>query len=319
MEEGFPLFPEQASSVAPRVDALYTFLLCVSGFFTVAIFVAIVYLAIKYRHGRPQDRPHPEPEQLWMLEIAWIVMPLVLTMVMFFWGALLYFEIRTPPKDALELQVVGKQWMWKIYQPQGRSEINELHIPVGRPVRLRMISEDVIHSFFVPAFRVKMDVLPGRYSTMWFEATKPGEYHLFCTEYCGTEHANMAGRVYAMTPADYAQWLQGAQAGTETAQTTGSKLFTQFRCHSCHHDDSELRSPALAGIFNNTVVLADGRTVRADDSYLRESIVNPMAKVTAGFQPVMPAYQGQLSEEQLLLIIEYIKSLPPRGHENDAS
>jgi cytochrome c oxidase subunit 2 len=236
-------------------------------------------------------------------------------MVMFFWGAVLYFEMRTMPADAIELQVVGKQWMWKIYHAQGRSEINELHVPVGRPVRLRMISEDVIHSFYVPAFRVKMDVLPGRYTTMWFEATKPGEYHLFCAEYCGTQHADMSGRVFAMDPADYAEWLQGS--ATETPQTAGSKLFAQFRCHVCHHDEAELRSPPLHGIFNNRVVLADGSTVQADEGYLRESIVNPMAKVTAGFQPVMPAYQGQLTEEQLLLLIEYIKSLPSRGSEND--
>jgi cytochrome c oxidase subunit II len=283
----------------------------------VAIFIAIVYLAIKYRHGRPKDQPHPEPEQLWMLEIAWIVIPLALTMVMFIWGAVLYFEIRTMPEDAIELQVVGKQWMWKIYHPQGRSEINELHIPVGRPVRLKMISEDVIHSFYVPAFRVKMDVLPGRYTAMWFEATKPGEYDLFCAEYCGTEHADMSGHVYAMAPADYAEWLQGAPS--EAPQTAGGKLFAQFRCQTCHHDESELRSPRLHGIFNTAVALADGRTVQADDSYLRESIVNPMAKVTAGFQPLMPAYQGQLSEEQLLLIIEYIKSLPQRGAVNDST
>jgi cytochrome c oxidase subunit 2 len=319
MEEGFRLFPEQASTIAPRVDALYTFLLCVSGFFTVAIFIAIVFLAIKYRHGRRKDQPHPEPEQLWMLEIAWIVIPLGLTMVMFVWGAVLYFQIRTMPEDAIELQVVGKQWMWKIYHPQGRSEINELHVPVGRAVRLRMISQDVIHSFYIPAFRVKMDVLPGRYTAMWFEATKPGDYDLFCAEYCGTEHANMSGRVFVMTPADYAEWLQGAPAETPSVQMAGSKLFTQFRCHTCHQQQSELRSPPLDGIFNADVALADGRTVQADDSYLRESIVNPMAKVTAGFQPLMPAYQGQLSEEQLLLIIEYIKSLPARGGANDST
>jgi cytochrome c oxidase subunit II len=317
MEQGFRLFPEQASTVASRVDALYGFLLAVSGFFTVAIFIALVYLAVKYRHGKPQDRPRPEAEQLWMLEAAWIFVPLALTMVMFFWGAGLYFDIRTPPAGAIELQVVGKQWMWKVHHPQGRSEINELHVPVGRPVRLRMISEDVIHSFYVPAFRVKMDVLPGRYTEMWFEATKPGEYYLFCAEYCGTEHADMSGRVYAMSPADYAEWLQGGT--TETAQAAGSRLFTQFRCHTCHDDGSELRSPPLHGIFNDTVTLADGRSVQADDSYLRESIVNPLAKVTAGFPAVMPAYQGQLTEEQLLQIIEYIKSLPPRGRENGPS
>jgi cytochrome c oxidase subunit 2 len=238
-------------------------------------------------------------------------------MVMFYWGAKLYYDIRTPPANAIELQVVGKQWMWKIQHPQGRGEINELHIPVGRPIRLRMISEDVIHSFYIPAFRTKMDVLPGRYTIQWFEATKPGEYDLFCAEYCGTEHADMRGRVIAMNPADYANWLASTVA--ETPQALGSKLFTQFRCNTCHDDHSELRSPPLHGIFNNTVALADGRTIDADDTYLRESIVNPMAKVTAGFQPLMPTYQGQLSEEQLSQIIEYIKSLPPRRAQNDKS
>jgi cytochrome c oxidase subunit 2 len=317
MEPGFQLFPEQASTVAPQVDALYIFLLAVSGFFTTLIFLAIVYLAYRYRHGRPQDQPRPEAEQFWLLEAAWIAVPFALTMVMFFWGAKLYFDIRTPPNGAMELQVVGKQWMWKIYHPQGRREINELHIPVGTPVRLRMISEDVIHSFFIPAFRVKMDVLPEHYTTMWFEATKPGEYHLFCAEYCGTDHADMSGRVVAMEPDDFAEWLEDTT--TETPQTAGAQLFSQFRCYTCHDDNAELRSPPLHGIFNNTVALADGRTVHADDSYLRESIVNPMAKVTAGFQPLMPTYRGQLTEEQLFQLVEYIKSLPPRDAKNDAS
>jgi cytochrome c oxidase subunit II len=317
MEQGFRLFPDQASTIAPRVDALYAFLLAVTAFFTVAIFLAIVCLAIKYRRGRPKDRPRPEPEQLWMLEIAWIIIPLALTMVMFFWGAFLYYDIRKIPDDAIELQVVGKQWMWKIYHPQGRSEINELHIPIGRPIRLRMISDDVIHSFYIPAFRTKMDVLPGRYTMQWFEATQPGEYDLFCAEYCGTEHAGMRGRVIAMNPADYAQWLQGA--ATETPQAAGGRLFAQFRCDTCHRDGAVLPSPALHGVFNNTVALADGRTVHADDSYLRESIVEPLAKVTAGFQPLMPTYRGQLTEEQLFQLVEYIKSLPPRGRENGPS
>ena len=318
MEQGFRLFPDQASTFAPRVDALYAFLLGVTGFFTVAIFLAIVYFAIKYRHGRPLDRPRPDLHHLWMLEVAWIIIPLILTMVMFFWGAFLYFDIRNPPANAIELQVVGKQWMWKIYHPNGRSEINELHVPVGRPVRLRMISDDVIHSFFIPAFRTKMDVLPGRYTLQWFEVTTPGEFDLFCAEYCGTDHADMRGRVIAMNPADYADWLQAG--GAETPQAAGGRLFAQFRCNTCHgDDDAVLRSPPLHGLFNNTVALADGGTVQADDAYLRESIVDPLAKVSAGFQPLMPAYQGQLTEEQLFQIIEYIKSLPPPERENDPS
>jgi cytochrome c oxidase subunit 2 len=310
MDKGFQLFPDQASSVAPRVDALYFYLVSVTVIFTAAIFIAIVYFAVRFRRSRP-DRPRPRPEQLWFLEVVWIVIPFALTMVMFFWGAALFYHMRTPPDDAIELQVVGKQWMWKIYHPQGRSEINELHVPIGRPVKLRMISEDVIHSFFLPAFRVKMDVLPGRYTTMWFEATKPGEYHLFCAEYCGTDHANMRGRVIALSPADYANWLHGID--TEPPPLIGQRLFAQYRCDTCHGEGAELRSPPLHGIFNSTVALADGRTVKADDSYLRESIVDPAAKVAAGYQPLMPTYQGQLSEEQLLRLIEYIKSLSPHG------
>jgi cytochrome c oxidase subunit 2 len=308
MEPNFRLFPEQASTVAPHVDALYGFLVAVSAFFTVAIFIAIVYLAYKYRHGRPKDRPWSHPQQLWWLEAAWITIPLALTMVMFVWGSVLYFEMRTAPPGALQLQVVGKQWMWKIHHPQGRSEINELHVPVGRPIELQMISEDVIHSFFIPDFRVKMDVLPGRYTRMWFEATQPGEYHLFCAEYCGTDHADMRGRLIAMEPDEYVRWLEGRT--TERPQTTGQRLFTQFRCQTCHGENSELRSPPLHGLSGSTVALADGRTVYADETYLRESIVSPAAKVTAGYPPLMPPYQGQLSEEQLLKLIEYIKSLP---------
>jgi cytochrome c oxidase subunit 2 len=317
MEPTFRLFPEQASTVAPKVDALYAFLSTVSAFFTVAIFLAIFYFAIKYRRGRPQDQPWSRHEQLWWLEALWIAVPFALTMVMFVWGARLYFDLRTPPSGAMEIQVVGKQWMWKIYHPQGRSEINELHVPVGQPVRLRMISEDVIHSFFIPDFRVKMDVLPGRYTTLWFEATQPGNYHLFCAEYCGTDHADMRGRVVAMDPDDYVDWLASTQV--EPPQTAGGRLFAQFRCNTCHAERSELRSPPLHGLFNNAVALADGRTVHADETYLRESIVNPTAKVTAGYQPVMPAYQEQLTEEQLLELIEYIKSLPPRGAADNRS
>ncbi len=318
MEEGFRLFPEQASTVAPRVDAVYAFLVCVTAFFTIAIFLAIVYFAIRYRRGRPKDQPHPEPEQLWMLEATWIIIPLLLTMIMFFWGAWLFLEIRTMPEDALELQVVGKQWMWKIYHPNGRSEINELHVPVGRRVRLRMISDDVIHSFYLPAFRVKMDVLPGRYTMMWFEATKLGRHYLFCAEYCGTEHADMRGQVVALSEADYAEWLQNRDTDPPP-QGVGSRLFTQHRCNTCHDEGSELRSPRLEGVFNNTIALSDGRTVIADESYLRESIVNPMAKVSAGFAPVMPTYQGQLNEEQLFQLVEYIKSLPIGKVDKDAS
>jgi cytochrome c oxidase subunit 2 len=309
MQHEFRLFPDQASSFAPQVDALYGYLLGVTFFFTLSIFVAIVYLALRYRRGRPTVHPHTAAGHLWMLEAAWIGIPFVLTMVMFAWGATLYFDMRTPPTNAIELQVVGKQWMWKIQHPQGRSEINTLHVPAGRAVRLNMISEDVIHSFYVPAFRAKMDVLPGRYTTLWFEPTRPGEYYLFCAEYCGTDHANMSGRVIVMEPTDYAAWLAGTT--TEPPQVAGEKLFTQYRCHTCHFEGPDARCPNLKDLFGRTVALADGRTAVVDDAYVRESILQPLAKVVAGFQPVMPTYQGQLSEEQVQQLIAYLKSLSP--------
>jgi len=307
MNQGIQLFPEQASSVASRVDALYFFMLGVATFFTVLIFCAIVFLALYYRRSAHRHRARGHSGMVWMLEVVWIGIPFALAMVMFSWGADLYFDIEVPPSDTLEIQVVGKQWMWKTQHPQGRREINELHIPIGRPIRLRMISEDVIHSFYIPAFRVKQDVLPGRYTSLWFKATKPGKYYLFCAEYCGTNHASMSGHVYAMKPADYAQWLAGSS--DEPPASAGEQLFTNFRCHTCHFQGPDARCPTLQNLFGSTVRLADGRTVTADESYLRESIMDPGAKVVAGFQSVMPTYQGQLTEEQVFQLVEYIKSL----------
>jgi cytochrome c oxidase subunit 2 len=307
VDPGFQLFPDQASSFAGDVDALYIFLLSVAAFFTMAIFLAIVFLALYYRRSAVRNRVRRPGAKLWILEATWIVLPLVLTMVMFLWGADAYFDLRTMPTDAIELTVVGKQWMWKIQHPQGRSEINELHVPVGQPVLLKMISEDVIHSFFVPAFRVKMDVLPGRYTSLWFTATELGEYHLFCAEYCGTEHADMRGRVYVMQPSEYADWLAGG--AEQPPATAGEELFTRLRCNTCHFQGGQARAPALENLFGQPVKLATGEIVTADEAYIRESVLNPTAKVVAGFQPIMPTFQGQISEEQIFHLIEYIKSL----------
>ncbi len=307
MDPGFQLFPDQASSFAPGVDALYGFLLGVAGFFTILIFLAIVFLALYYRRSAVRDRKRRIGAKLWVLEAIWIIVPLALTMVMFLWGAAAYFEQRVLPADAIELSVVGKQWMWRIQHPQGRSEINELHVPVGLPVVLRMISEDVIHSFYVPAFRVKMDVLPQRYTSLWFQATQPGVYHLFCAEYCGTEHADMRGRVIVMEPAEYAEWLAGGEE--QPTVTAGEELFTQHRCNTCHYQGGQPRCPSLANLFGQPVRLADGTIVTVNEAYLRESILNPAAKIVAGYQTIMPTFEGQLSEEQIFHLIEYIKSL----------
>lgn len=313
-QAGVPIFPEQASSIARQVDYLYYFLTAVAVFFSSLIFLTVFYFAVKYRQRSPDERPKPIHGSLG-LELLWSVLPLMLTMIMFFWGATLFYQIRRPPSNATTLYVVGKQWMWKIQHPEGQREINMLHVPVGRPVRLLMTSEDVIHSFFVPAFRVKMDVLPGRYTDLWFTATKPGVYHLFCAEYCGTKHSGMRGSVVVMEPAEYEAWLTGAPAG-ETPEEAGARLFRQFNCHTCHEAGPTSRGPSLHEIFGKTVRLRTGETLTVDDAYLRESILLPTAKVVAGFEPVMPTYQTQISEEGVLQLLAYIKSLtrePARG------
>ena len=308
---GFPVFPEQASTLAPRVDALYLFLIAISAFFTGLIFVLLFYFVIRYRRRSEAEQPVPMIGSL-RLELVWTLIPLALTMAMFVWGADLYFTTMRPPNDALEIYVVGKQWMWHFQHPEGPREINELHVPIGRPVKLIMTSQDVIHSFYVPAFRIKMDVVPGRYTTTWFEATKTGEYHLFCAEYCGTAHAGMGGRVRVLRPTQYEQWL-GGSAEREPMAMAGERLFEQLGCGSCHRADAGGRGPVLAGLFGKTVQLATGERVMADERYLRDSILNPHAQIVAGYPPIMPPYAGQISEEGLLQIITYIKSL---GQEN---
>ena len=309
IDDGFRLLPEQASTHAPHVDLLYYFLLALSVFFTVLISASIVYLSIKYRKGNTKVDRTPGPDHSLSLEIIWMVIPLLLSMVIFGWGASLYFSGYRPPAGATEVQVVAKQWMWKFQHPNGRREINTLHVPLGVPVKLTMISEDVIHSFYVPAFRVKRDVLPGSYSGCWFEATRTGEFHLFCAEYCGTNHSRMVGRVIVMEPDEYEDWLGGGTS-KEPPTVAGERLFNELRCVTCHRPDGATgRCPPLAGLFGHEVKLTGGATVIADDNYLRESILRPTAKVVAGYQPLMPSYDGQVDEEQIIQLISYIKSL----------
>ncbi len=307
MNTEYRLFPIQAADGAAGVDALFFFQCAVTVFFSVLIFVLIVFFALKYRQGRNVDRSNPVHE-LWSIELTWSIIPLALTMVMFGWGAVLYVRGSQAPPNALTIDVIGKQWMWRIYHPEGNQEINELHVPVGQPVRLRMISDDVIHSFYIPAFRTKMDVLPGRHTELWFTANRPGEYHLFCAEYCGADHSRMRGTVVAMEPGDFAEWLRGGGA-VEAPEAVGAKLFTQFRCDNCHHQQTGARGPSLAGIYGNDVPLQDGGAVVADEAYLRESILNPAAKIHAGYKNLMPTFRGQLSEEDVLRLTAYIKSL----------
>lgn len=305
MGENFPLWPTSASNWAPNVDALFIFLIAVTGTVTLLIFILIFVFSMKYRHTRHQA---VQIEGSLPLELTWTLIPAGIFMIFFVWGASIYFKEAKPPKDAEEVFVVGKQWMWKIQHPDGVREINELHVPAFRDVRLTMTTQDVIHSFYIPAFRIKQDVVPGRYTTIWFRATKPGRYHLFCAEYCGTDHAGMIGQVVVMEPAEYQAWLQGGR-GEGSMASVGQKLFQQLGCANCHRFDAQGRGPNLQGVYGRPQLLDDGRTVVADENYIRESIMNPGAKVVAGFKPIMPTFQGVLTEDQVLPMIAYIKSL----------
>jgi len=307
MFTNFPFFPPQASEQAAAVDALYFFLVAVSGLFSVLIAILVVGFAIKFHRKHDDEVGEPIHGSL-ALELLWTVIPLGITMVMFVWGAQVFFHMTRAPKGAMEIYVVGKQWMWKVQHMDGAREINELHVPVGRPVKLNMGSEDVIHSFSIPDFRVKADVVPGRYNTLWFTASKPGRYRIFCTQYCGTKHSGMIGWVTAMTPADYQAWLSGGSSGGSMADN-GAKLFADLACNTCHMDTAQGRGPVLKGLYGKQVLLEGGQTATMDDAYIRESILHPQAKVVAGFQPIMPTFQGLVTEEQLLQVIAYVKSL----------
>jgi cytochrome c oxidase subunit 2 len=302
-----PFFPDQASAMASRVDNLYFYLLAVSAFFSVLIALLVIYFAIRYRRRSADELPTGVEGSL-KLELAWTVIPLMIALSFFFWGARLFFAMNRPPNDALQVYVVGKQWMWKIQHADGQREINELHVPVGRAVRLTMTSEDVIHDFFVPAFRMKKDVVPGRYTMAWFTATRPGRYHLFCSQYCGTKHSTMIGWVDVMEPSAFQAWLAGGSA-SESLASAGAKLFQQHACNTCHRPDSLARGPNLEGLFGRQVKLSDGRTLVADEAYIRESIVNPAAKIVEGYQAIMPTFQGLIDEEGILQLTAYIKSL----------
>jgi len=311
----FPLLPEKASSVAGEVDALFWFLVGVCIFFSLVIIVALTVSAVRYRHGSKASREGAKNDYL-PVEILWSGIPFLIAIGIFTWSSKIFLDMRVPPADAMEIYVVGKQWMWKIQHPQGNKEINELHIPVGKPVKLIMTSQDVIHSFYIPAFRIKQDVLPGRYSTQWFEATKTGEYHLFCAEYCGTSHSGMIGKVVVLEPDEYEEWLSNRTADI-TMLNTGEQLFKQFGCQTCHRQVSGQRGPALEGLFGKQVKLSTGQVVTADVEYIRESILSPSTKLVAGYQHLMPTYRNQLSPDQINELVEYVRSL--RGSDPKAT
>ena len=307
MQSPLPIFPDQASNFAGNVDTLFLFILMTTLFFAVLVTLLVIFAAFKFRR-KSANEVGDEIEGNNALEVGWTLIPTLIAIFIFAWGAVIYVNYRVAPKDTLDIYVIGKQWMWKLQQPNGRKEINELHIPVNRNGKLIMGSEDVIHDFYVPAFRVKMDVVPGRYNTMWFRPTKVGRYHFFCSQYCGTNHAVMGGWVTVMDPAEYAAWLAG-EAGDVNPVSAGEKLFTQLACVTCHIANGTGRAPSLNGVYGAKVLLADGTTVTADEAYIRESILQPKAKIVAGYQPVMPTFQGLVTEEQILNLTAYIKSL----------
>jgi cytochrome c oxidase subunit 2 len=300
------LFPAEASTIAPYMDALYFFLLLITAVGMTLVGALVVGFSLRYRRERNPVATQVEGSTL--LEATWTIIPLALFLVCFVWGALLYFRIYNPPANSMNIYIVGKQWMWKAEHPGGQHEINSLHVPIGRPVQLTMISQDVFHSYSIPEFRVKREVIPGRYTTVWFNATDPGTYHLFCTQYCGTAHSAMIGDVIAMTPEDYEKWAQQSTSGMSLAQN-GERLFASMGCNACHNGTAAARGPNLAGVFGSKLTLTNGSEVLVNEAYLRDAILNPSQHVTAGFAPIMPTYQGQISEDGLIDIVEYLKTL----------
>ena len=312
MQSWIPLVPDSASTFSWKVDALYFYLSGVTLFFALLISAVLIFFVIRYRRRTPYEIPRPIAGSH-KLETLWTIIPFLIAMTMFGWGAQIYFQQYKPPANAIEVYVVGKQWMWKLQHATGQREINQLHIPVGRKIKLIMTSEDVIHDFFVPAFRTKMDVVPGKYTTLWFEATKPGTYHLFCAEYCGMNHSGMTGSIVVMEPREFDNWLSG-NAGSGTPAAQGQQLFQSLGCASCHGANGEGgRGPTLAGVFGKKTQLQTGESALVDEGYVRESILNPQAKLVAGFGAIMPTFQGQVTEDQLMQLTAFIKSLPAGG------
>jgi cytochrome c oxidase subunit 2 len=310
-ENWIPLFPEQASTLAAQVDYLYFYILAVTIFFGVGCAAAILFFAIKYRE-KEKFAKGADIHGSMVLELTWTVIPFVIAMTIFVFGSIVFYNLYRMPADAMEIYVVGKQWMWKFQHPTGQREINELHVPVGQRIKLVMTTEDVLHDVYIPAFRTKADVVPGRYTNIWFEATKPGKYHLYCAEYCGLNHSGMGGWVYVMEQRDYDNWLAG-NSGNQTPAQLGAELFNnKLACASCHQDQGG-RAPSVKGQFGKERKLVSGETVVMNEDYIRNSILNPQGQLVEGYQPIMPTYKGQVTEEQLVAIVAYIKSLGGSG------
>jgi cytochrome c oxidase subunit II len=302
-----PFFPVQASTLAADVDALYLFIVAITAFFGILVTVVVIYFAAKYRTDDPLKvgaRIHGSIP----LELAWSIIPFLITIVIFVWASSVYFDLYRPPDQTLDIYATGKRWMWKFQHLDGQNEINELHVPAGRPIKVTFTSEDVLHSLYFPAFRTKADAIPGRYSTVWFTPTIIGEHHIFCAEYCGTNHSGMIGKVVVMEPTAYEAWLTGSVPGVSLV-SRGERLFSDLACNTCHLSDGRGRGPSLTNKFGSAERLASGGTVAVDEAYVRESILMPQAKLVDGYQPLMPTFQGLVSEENVMALVEYVKSM----------
>lgn len=311
---GIAFWPAAASGYAAQIDWLFAALVVVTGAISVPAIVALVWFAVKYRDGSPADRRQPPSRKVW-LEIGWTAIPFLLTLAVFVWAAALYRDHADLPAEGLEISVVAKQWMFKFQHPGGQRELDELHVPAGQNVKLLMTSQDVIHSLFLPALRIKQDVLPGRVTALWFKADRPGVYHLHCAEYCGTNHSLMGTRFVVMRPEEYQAWLTHAGEDT-TLAAEGARLFREVGCSGCHENrNSPVRAPNLCGVFGSPVALADGRVVVADEAYVRDSILLPGRDIVAGFRNDMPNFTGKLTEAQVQALVAYVKSLALAGDE----
>lgn len=305
------ILPAEASAYSGQVDRLTILMIVLSASLSAPVFILMAYFAVKYRRGKPADRKHPANRNI-MLEVSWTIIPFVALLGFYVWATDLFARLYHPPADALQVDVVAKQWMWKFQHPEGQGEINELHVPVGEPVKLVMASQDVIHSLYIPALRIKQDVVPGRYTALWFTASRPGIYRIACAEFCGADHSEMGGRFVVMEQADYARWL-GRSSTDVTLAAAGAALFRARGCSGCHDPGATVHAPRLEGIYGKPVPLQSGETVIADDRYIRDSILLPQSQIAAGYPPIMPTFQNVLSEEDVLKIIAYIKSLQPEA------
>jgi len=307
LAELFPLQPPAASTTAEGIDHLYLVLSGITAFFTVLIFSIIFVFMVKYRRQSDEQKSASTHTPL-AVELTWTIIPSLICAVLFVWSAALYVQNGRPPAASNEIFVIGKQWMWHLQHAEGPREIDELHVPVGVPVKLTMTSQDVIHDFYIPAFRVKKDVLPGRFTSLWFQPTEVGTYHLFCAQYCGTNHSEMIGWIYVMTPTDYAAWLAGGEK-TESLAQQGERLFTQFGCNSCHTSEAAAKAPSLAGIYGKPQKMANGETRVVDESFIQQAIYVPGSVHLANFQAIMPTYQGQIDADQMTQLVAYVKSM----------